>query len=454
LYSKILADFASDVNPSALPEEVVEATKLAVLDWLGCALAGAPTPAGRIFAETFADFRGPPVATLLNGAGRDSSLNAATVNGALSHIVELDDVHKGGVIHAGAVVIPAALAAAQETNAGGRAFLTGVAVGFDVCIRIAEAVTASHYLFFHNTATCGTFGSATAVGNILGLDRQRMLWALGSAGTQAAGLWEFNADGAMSKHLHAGKAAGNGLLSAYLALRGFTGTGAILEGKRGFFAAMAKEVNAAKITDGLGEPGAWKILENTYKPHASCRHTHPAIDAMLAFAGTPGFSPEAIEGIEVRTYRDAMNIAGITDPGSTYEAKFSLPFCIASATLFKSTGLADFTQDRLENIELRRLIRATRLVVDEEVESRYPKMWPVRIIVTLADGSRLEGGVDYPKGDPENPLAKAELQDKFRRLAGPVVGDREAERLVGEMEKLDRASTVEGIIPLFEGVHK
>src|SRR5207237_10321994 len=188
---------------------------------------------------------------------------APFANGIASHILELDDVHKASTMHAGAPVIPAALAVAEREHADGRAFMLAVTLGYDAALRIGEAVNPSHYRFWHPTGTAATFGAAVAAGSLLALDAARMLNALGSAGTQAAGLWEFNADGAMSKHLHPGKAAFNGVLSADLARAGFTGATRILEGDRGFFCAMSTSHDATRITDELG--ARWKVSENCYK---------------------------------------------------------------------------------------------------------------------------------------------------------------------------------------------
>ena len=221
-------------------------------------------------------------------AGRASAPAAAFANGVASHILELDDIHKGSTVHAAAPIIPAALAVAEREHADGRAFLAAVTIGYEAAFRIGEAVNPSHYYFFHPTGTVATFGAAAAAGSLLKLTAEQMLNALGSAGTQAAGLWEFNADGAMSKHLHPGKAAMNGVLAADLARVGFTGATRILEGdawllpgdERGPVSHQtAPHYDASRITDGLGV--RWKIGENGYKLYSCCGHTHTAVDCAL-----------------------------------------------------------------------------------------------------------------------------------------------------------------------------
>src|SRR4051812_15994355 len=257
--TRLLAETLAGARFEDLPAETVEHARRAVIDWLGSALAGAVEPAARMTQKVVAALGASNDATVFSG-GRSSAAGAALANGVASHILELDDVHKGSTLHAAAPVIPAALAVAEREHAEGRAFLLAVALGYDAALRIGEAVNPAHYRFWHPTGTAATFGAAAAAGSLMRFDSDRMLHALGSAGTQAAGLWEFNADGAMSKHLHPGKAAMNGVLSADLAAAGFTGATRVLEGDRGFFRATVASYDATRITDGLGE--RWKVEEN------------------------------------------------------------------------------------------------------------------------------------------------------------------------------------------------
>src|SRR5688572_7478696 len=222
------------------------------------------------------------------GAPRGSAAAAAFANGVASHILELDDIHKRSTVHGAAPIIPAALAVAEREQASGAAFLTAVTVGYETAFRIGEAVNPSHYRFWHPTGTVATFGAAAAAGLLVGLTPAQMVHALGTAGTQAAGLWQFNADGAMSKHLHPGKAAMNGVMSADLARAGFTGASRILGGERGFFRAMCDVADSSRITAGL--PVIGKIRENGYKLHACCGHTHSAIDLAIALRARAGVS--------------------------------------------------------------------------------------------------------------------------------------------------------------------
>src|SRR5216683_1427297 len=338
-------------------------TERSILDWLGSALAGAVEPPARLAQRVVSGLGASTEATVF-AAGRASAAAAALANGIASHILELDDVHKGSTMHAGAPVIPAALAVAEREHADGRAFMLAVALGYEAALRIGEAVNPSHYRFWHPTGTAATFGAAVAAGSLMKLDPAQMLDALGTAGTQAAGLWEFNADGAMSKHLHPGKAAFNGILAADLAREGFTGATRILEGERGFFRAMSESHDATRITDGLGS--RWKIIENCYKMHSCCGHTHTAIDVALDLRAQ---AIGKIAEVHIETYGPGFEIVKEMNPRTSYQAKFSLAYCVAAGLIEGRVGLDQFSPERfgpdgVRDTSIAALLRRTRVTVE------------------------------------------------------------------------------------------
>lgn len=206
-------------------------------------------------------------------------MNAALANGAFSHALDMDDLHNASIIHLGTVVVPAALAVAEQIGASGKQLITAIAAGYEIGARVGEAVNPDSYFFWHTTGTAGTFGAAAAAAKLLTLDAEQTAHCLGSAGSQAAGLWEFLQEGAMSKTLHAGKAAFNGIFAAFLAKEGFTGATKILEGEKGFCLAMTSKAKLNKLTEGLGQ-GKYKIDENAFKPYAACKHCHASINAV------------------------------------------------------------------------------------------------------------------------------------------------------------------------------
>jgi 2-methylcitrate dehydratase PrpD len=306
------------------------------------------------------------------------------------------------------------LAAAEEIGASGPEFLEAVAAGYEIAIRIGEAVGKRHYFFFQNTSTCGVFGAAASAGWLFQLDQEEFVWALGNAGTQAAGLWQFNREGAMSKHLHAGMAAANGLRAASLAKLKFSGSPTILEGDQGFFAATAPDASPEVVVRNLGD-SELKIKNVSIKPYASCRHTHPAIDTALAIRDKTEW--ELIDRCHLDTYQAALDLCDNPDPQTPYAAKFSLQYCVSSALVRGRVGLADFTTESLFNNEIRQLMPRIALSLDKEFERAYPRSWAARLSLTQEDGTSLREQVRHPKGDPENPLSDVELKAKFRQLA-------------------------------------
>jgi 2-methylcitrate dehydratase PrpD len=446
--TRALADFLADAEYADLPAAAIDEANRATLDWLGSALAGALEPPARM-AQRVAHRLGSSTEATMLAAGRASAGAAAFANGVASHILELDDVHKGSTLHAAAPVIPAALAVAERRRASGHAFTLAVALGYEAALRVGEAVNPSHYRYWHPTGTAATFGAAAAAGSLLRLTAPRMLDALGSAGTQAAGLWEFNADGAMSKSLHPGKAALNGVLAADLAHEGFTGATRILEGDRGFFRATSSSSDASRITDRLGEQ--WKVTENCYKLHSCCGHTHSAIDVALDIRARRGWSvpaaTEAIEQVEIDTYGPGYEIVRESNPGTPYRAKFSLAYCVAAALVEGAVGLEQFGAERFDgtgvvDASVSALLPRIRVTVRDDLTTKYPAQWPTRVAVALRDGTVERGASDYPRGNPENPVPTRTLEEKFLALVSPRYGDAFAQRALSLVRSLDDCSDV------------
>ena len=438
-----LAEVLAATRHDDLPPDVIQDTKRSVTDWLGSALGGSIEKPARLAQQVAARFGASDEATVFS-AGRASAPAAAFANGVASHILELDDIHRGSTIHAAAPIIPAALAVAEREHADGRAFLAAVALGYEAAFRIGEAVNPSHYYFFHPTGTVATFGAAAAAGSLLRLNANQMVDALGSAGTQAAALWEFNADGAMSKHLHPGKAAMNGVLAADLARAGFTGATRILEGERGFLRAFSTSFDASRITDGLGSH--WKIGENGFKLYSCCGHTHTAVDCALDVRARRRWSRDdvlqEVQGIAIETYGPGYEIVKEMNPRTPYQAKFSLAYCVATALLEGALGVEQFSDDRFGPDGVRdgaifEMLRRVRITVAGDLTAKYPAAWPVRLAIETNSG--IEGaGSDYPKGNAENPVSTEELERKFSALVRSRFGKASAEAMLRALHAIDR----------------
>jgi len=399
-------------GPHAFPPATIAMARRCVLDWLGAGIAGSAMPAAEIAARVAAKLGGPPDSTLLRG-GRVAATAAALANGVASHAVEMDDLHRPSVMHLAVVTIPAALALAEREHASGRRLLDAIVCGYEVGARVGEALGQAHYRVWHTTGTAGTFAAAAAGAVVLGLSPEQTLHALGNAGTLCAGLWEFLAEGAMSKTLHAGRAAETGVLCALLARDGFTGASTILEGTQGVLQAMAGGGHPARLVAGLG--GRLAIDDISFKLHAACGHTHPAVDGALALRRR-GLRPSEIGTVRVGTFRTALEVTGIRDPQTPYQAKFSMPFCVALALVRGRVGLGEFTNATLADPEVRAVAARVALAEDAACTRAFPGLWQAVVSVSRTNGQRETVRVDAPRGSPQNPASDEELVEKFASL--------------------------------------
>ncbi len=447
--TRALAAFLSGVRFEHLSDVVVRRTEELFLDWVASALAG--RGARQIAAlERVAALMGPPdgPSEVLVSRRQTSPLFAALVNGASSHVVEQDDVHNAAVFHPGAVVWPAVIAAAQQTGAAGSDLLTAAVVGYEAGVRAGAFLGRSHYRVFHTTGTAGTLAAAAGVAHLLGADADTMLHALGTAGTQAAGLWEFLRDAADSKQLHTGKAAADGLLAAYLAQEGFTGASRILEGEQGMGAGMSTDADPRQLTADLSE--RWAVLDTSFKYHASCRHTHPSADALLRVMREHALTAAEIARVRAHVYQAAIDVLTPAAPARTvHQAKFSMGFVLALVALDGHAGIADFTPARLHDAAVRDFLTRVEMVHDPEIEAAYPRQWIGLVEVETTDGRRLRARVEEPKGDPGNPLSRAELEEKARRLASYAGGASpdEMDELLARAWSLAEQPDVRALLP-------
>jgi len=269
-----------------------------------------------------------------------------------------------------------------------------------------------------------------------------MLHAFGSAGTQAAGLWEFLRDGADSKQLHTARAAANGLMSAYLARDGFTGASRIFDGAQGMAAGMSTDADPARLVDRLGT--RWALAETSYKFHASCRHTHPAADALLAVMNAHDLSADDIAQVTAHVHQGAIDVLGpVVDPKTVHQAKFSMGTVLGLIALHRNAGLTEFAE-QFGEARVRGFRDKVRMVLDPEVDAAYPARWIGKVTVTTTDGRTLSARVDEPKGDPGNTLARDELRAKALRLAafGEAASEAEMRRLFERVAAMPQLAEV------------
>ena len=425
-----LASFAANLKAGDIPNDVMSRAEDLLVDWFGSAIAGKgsrPVETITQFAQNMGGFdskhAGP--SEILISRKSSSPFLAAMANAAASHVAEQDDVHNGSVFHPATVVFPPALACAQAIGASGEELLVAAVAGYEVGIRVGEFLGRSHYKVFHTTGTAGTLAAAAAVGRLLKLSPAQMLHAFGSAGTQSAGLWEFLRDAADSKQLHTAHAAATGLMSAYIAQAGFTGAEHILEGKQGLAAGMSSDADPKKLVDRLGS--RWALAETSFKYHASCRHTHPAADALLQVMLANKLKPSDIAKVETLVHQGAIDVLGpVVNPATVHQSKFSMGTVLALVSHYQFAGLQEFDAHFHDDAICLFRDRVT-MTLDPEVDSAYPQRWIGKVKVHLNNGQILDGRVDEPKGDPGNTLSRTEITDKAMRLAACSGGASPAE---------------------------
>ncbi|MBB5691424.1 MmgE/PrpD family protein [Roseomonas alkaliterrae] len=447
--TRALAEFVAALRHEDLPPEVMAQAARVALDAIGCAVAAwtEDREKARIARDIAAMYPAQPGAGVIGAAGLAAQpAFAALANGILVNAADNDDTHKRALLHVGSVVLPASLALAQARGLGGRPMLAAIVAGYEVAVRVGMAVMPTHYRFWHSTATNGTFGGAASAAHAMGLDADGVQRALGLAGTQAAGLNTFFESGDMTKSLHPGKAALNGVLSAQLAALGMTAPPGILEHPKGYLAAFSLEPRASALTEGLGT--RWEILQNGFKFFPSILASHSPIQATLAIVARHRPDPARIARITNETYDTVKSHFSAKEAATPMAARVSVPYCIAAAAVDGALTQAQFAPGRIHDPLIRRVLDRTEVIADPALNALYPAKFPARVTITMEDGQSFTETVMLPKGDPGAPLSDAELEDKFRGNCEPLLGGAQAARLRDAILRLPDGGSVEAVSAL------
>jgi 2-methylcitrate dehydratase PrpD len=437
--------FAESYRKRPIEPQVLHHAKRAVIDWHAALYPGSVVAPATLLERALAEEIGRDLVGNEDGNearladGRPATVRAAAlINGAAAHTAEVDDIYRDGIYHPGAPTIAAALAVTQAKGVSGEAFLRAVIVGYEISTRIAGAMGRAHYRYWHNTGTIGCFGAASAAAELLGLDRVRFAHALATVATFAAGLQQAFRSDSMSKPMHAGRAADAGVTAALAAAEGVTGALDIMEGEAGFGRAMGEGPDWERALATLGED--FHICRMTFKNHACCGHAFAAIDGALALKAQMGIAAPEIARVRVGGYRATLEVAGIAEPATAAEARFSTSYLVATALTHGSVRLAAFERPRLEDAGTRALMKRVELVLDPALDAAFPAQRAARVTIEAKDGRRGEHLQATRKGDPDLPLSDAELEGKYLELAAPVLGDERARALLARLWKLERES--------------
>jgi len=447
--TRTLAEFVARLRYEDLPQAVVEQASRIIVDTVGCAIsAWVEDPAKSRLALEIARLYGSDLgASVIGVAGvKSQPAFAALANGILANAADNDDTHKRALLHTGSVVVPPVLALAQTERLSGRDLIVALVAGYEVAVRVGMAVMPTHYRFWHSTATNGTFGAAASASKALKLDADGVQRALGLAGTQAAGLNTFFESGDMTKSIHPGKAAFNGILSAQLAQLGATSPPSILEHPKGYLNAYSTEPKPQKLTEGLGT--SWEILQNGFKYFPSILASHSPIQATLAIVQKHAIDPAGIARITNETYNTVTTHFSNKDVSTVMAARVSVPYCIAIAAIDGKLTQAQFAPARINDPLVRQVLANTEVIADAALNALYPDKFPARVTITMKNGSSFQETVLFPKGDPQDPMGKEEIDAKFRGNVAAMLNAGQADALLRAIYALREARNVDEVSAL------
>jgi len=423
-----------------IPATALEVARHCLVDFLGCALAGAREPLVEILIAEVAEPERATSASLIGRSERAAPMTAALINGAAGHALDFDDTHTTMTGHPSVPVLPALLALAEAEGTSGRQLLGALVAGVELECRLGALMGVPHYATgFHATATLGAFGAAAACAHLLALDEGQWLHALGLAATQAAGLRA--SFGTMAKPLHAGRAASNGLLAVLLARRGFTSQPAIVEAAHGFAATHG----TPDVSEDLLETyaGRFLIRDTLFKYHAACYLTHAAVEAARALRTDHAIDAATISAVEVRVAPPVLDVCNIAAPRTGLEAKFSLPATTALALRGDDTAdPATYSDERVREASLIMLRDRVRVTADSTLA-------PTQARVTVeANGQRLASEADTGIAAADLTAQGERLGRKFRALAAPVLGNDRATQLAAVAGNVDELASIEPLLRL------
>ena len=434
-----LARFVVELALDDVPADVAAAASRLALDTLGNALAAAREDFGRAVLDVAEGLGGPPESALLGRRTRVAAANATLANATLAHGLDFDDTREDAIVHTGCVAVTTALAAAEAARADGRALLEATIAAVEVMCRIGLAVPgALHARHFHPTSITSSFAAAAAAARLGGLTEDRLVHAFGICGSQAAGIIEYLADGSWTKRLHPGWGAHAGVVAVQLARAGFTGPETVLEGGHGLYAAFAGGHDVARLDDVLDSLGrTWELAELTLKPYPCGSIAQPYMDCAARLRDR--VRHDEIAAIRCRTAAGPVPrlwepLAAKHAPVNGYAAKFSLPYLIAAILVRGRAGLAEFADEAVRDAAVLAVARRVRYELDATID--YPRQFVGDVEITLTDGRVLRERQDRPRGGPDAPLTRAEVDAKFRGNAGLVLP----------------ANAVEGVIRAVDGL--
>jgi 2-methylcitrate dehydratase PrpD len=438
-----IARFAVSLELGDIPAQVVEAAKLHALDTLGCGVAAAALGEAAYAAASALEVAGQGAATAIGVPEPMSPSDAAFVNGTLCHALDFDDTHPHSIIHVSASVVPAAVAAAQASGGSGADVVAALVAGSETSIRLGMAAGgAFHARGLHPTGVCGVFAATVTAARLRGLDADETANALGLAGSMASGLLEFLADGSETKRLHPGFAAQAGLAAARLAAHGATGPSTVFEGRFGLYNAYLHGADAdleGQFAD-LGE--RWETPRIAFKPYPACHYVHAPVDAFASLIDGHGLGVDDVRRLIAvsDSTGESLVLSPLADkvrPRTVYEAKFSLPYCLAARLVHGRLDVTSFAPDAIVDPDV--LAVASRVEYEVKEYAPAPDAFSGGVRVETHDGRTLEAELRHQRGGSENPLSVDDVVGKYRANAGLGLDEVDVDRLEAVVLSLESA---------------
>ena len=424
----------SDLTPAALHE-----ARRGVLDWIGCALAGSGHRTITTLLGVLEETTGKPQATALGRKLKLGLLDAPLANGQMGHVLDYDDTHMGGVVlHTSSPVLAALFALSERKPVSGADLMLAYAVGFEAGVRSGRTAPGHHKGGWHLTGTLGSIAAGVASGKLIGLDTQRLTYAMGISATQAAGMQQNR--GTMCKSFHAGKAASNGVLAALLAERGFDSTQEIIEGKKGFSRIYSDVAAPDELTAGMGK--GWLIETNGHKPYACGVVLHPLIDAVVTIRNRDRIDPTSVSEIQLRVNPLVLSITGVVDPSTGLQSKFSTLHSAAVAMIDGAAGTAQYTDAKAVDPAIAALRRKVKPVADESLRKDEA------YATVIGGGKKHDVHIPHASGTADNPMSDTAIEAKFMANATPVIGADRAKQAAEFVWSLEKQPDVRGLIAL------
>jgi 2-methylcitrate dehydratase PrpD len=438
-----LARYVVQARYEDLPAAVRKEGLRTLVNWVGVAVGGSHHETIDKAVAALAPFCSASYASILGRTERFDIMNAAFINGVSSHIFDFDDTHLKTIIHPAAPVVPAILAFSEYRCVPGSEFLNALILGVETECRIGNAVYPDHYdRGWHITGTCGVFGTAVAMGKLLGLTEQQMVWALGLAASQPVGLRE--SFGSMNKSFNPGRAAHNGMTAAVLAGAGFTSSDGMIEAKRGWASTISTRQDYREITGELGR--RYESLLNTYKPFACGVVLHPAIDAAIQLRDRFGLKADQIDRIDLQVNPLVLELTGKKTPNTGLDGKFSVYHAVAIALVEGAAGHKQFSDRAVREPAVVALRSKVVPTADGSVKAEQ-----ARCRITLLDGRTVDTRIEHATGSTESPLSDGALEAKFLDLADGILTQSQARRLLDTCWNIEKspsaASVAEAAIP-------